>query len=194
MNSFGNMSNFSSQRGDVIPKGYSSGQMQQFTPEQLELFKQMFSQVSPDSYTSRLARGDQDLFNEIEDPALRQFSELQGNLASRFSGMGSGARNSSGFQNASNQASSDFASSLQSQRQQLMQKAIQDLMGMSEGLLNQRPYERFLNEKRQKDSSSSSGWGGLIGAGLGGVGGFLAGGPAGALAGAGLGQKVGSSF
>jgi len=187
------MNNYSSQRGNIIPKGYSSGQLQQFTPEQMDLFKQLFSQVSPESYTSRLASGDQGLFNEIEEPALRQFSELQGNLASRFSGMGSGARRSSGFQNSANQASSDFASNLQSQRQQLMQKAIMDLMGMSSELLSQRPYEQFLNEKPQKQSSSS-GWGGLLGAGLGGLGGFALGGPGGALAGAGLGQRVGSSF
>ena len=28
--------------GDVIPKGYRKGQLQQFTPEQMELFQQMF--------------------------------------------------------------------------------------------------------------------------------------------------------
>ncbi len=135
--------------GNKIPKGYSQGQIQQFTPEQMQLFSQMFSQVSPDSYTSRLAGGDESLFQEMEAPAMKQFSELQGGLASRFSGMGSGARRSSGFQNASNQASSDFAQSLQSRRQELQRNAIQDLMGMSNNLLGQRPYENFMVEKQQ---------------------------------------------
>ena len=53
----------------------------------------------------------------MEAPALKQFSGLQGNLASRFSGMGSGARRSSGFQNTSNQAASDFAQQLQANKQ-----------------------------------------------------------------------------
>jgi hypothetical protein len=129
--------------------GYKAGQLQNFTPEQMQLFQQLFSNVGPDSYTSRLAGGDQSIFNEIEQPAMKQFSELQGNLASRFSGMGSGARKSSGFQNTSNQAASDFASQLQSQRQGLQRQAIQDLFGMSNDLLNQRPYQQFLYEKEK---------------------------------------------
>lgn len=179
--------------GNIIPKGYNYGQIQQFTPEMMELFKRLFSQVSPDSYTSRLAGGDQSLFGEIEAPALRQFNELQGGLASRFSGMGTGGRKSSGFQNASNQAAADFAQQLQSQRQELQRNAIRDLMEMSQGLLGQRPYDQFLVEKPQRQKKSS-GWGGAVGAGLGGLGGFFAGGPAGAMTGAQLGYGVGSSF
>lgn len=177
--------------GNKTPKGYRSGQMSQFTPEQMQLFQQMFSQVSPESYTSRLAGGDESLFNEMEAPALKQFSGLQGNLASRFSGMGMGGRKSSGFQNSANTAAQDFASQLQSQRQGLQRQAIQDLQSMSQSLLGQRPYEQFLVPKQQKQSS---GWGGLAGAGIGAAGGFLAGGPAGALAGGKLGYNVGSSF
>jgi len=174
-----------------IPSGYKLGQLQQFTPEQMQLFQQLFSNVGPQSYLSQLAGGDEDIFNQIEGPAMKQFSELQGNLASRFSGMGSfGGRKSSGFQNMSNQATSDFAQQLQSQRHNLQRQAIMDLMGLSENLLGQRPYEQFLAKKQQKQG----GWGGLVGAGLGGVGGFFAGGPAGALAGANLGYKVGSGF
>jgi hypothetical protein len=109
--------------------GYKPAQMQQFTPDQMQLFQQMFGQVSPDSYLSKLAGGDESMFNQIEAPAMRQFQGLQGNIASRFSGMGSGgARRSSGFQNTMNQASSDFASDLQSQRMGLQRNAIKDLM------------------------------------------------------------------
>jgi hypothetical protein len=128
--------------------GYRPAQLQQYTPEQLDLFKHSFSHVGPGSFTSRLAGGDEDIFNQIEAPALKQFSGLQGNLASRFSGMGSGARRSSGFQNTANQASSDFAQLLQSQRTDLQRNAIRDLSDMSNQLLNQRPYENMLLQKQ----------------------------------------------
>lgn len=135
--------------GNIIPKGYEQGQIQQFTPEQMQLFQQMFGQVGPESYTSRLAGGDQNLFDQMEQPALKQFSALQGNIASRFSGMGSGARRSSGFQNTMGQAGMDFASQLQSNRQSLQRQAIQDLMGMSSDLLGQKPTEQFLAPKQK---------------------------------------------
>lgn len=127
--------------------GYKRHQLQQFTPEQMQLFQQMFGHVSPDSYTSRLAQGDPELFAEMEAPSLRQFSGLQGNIASRFSGMGQGATRSSGFQNTMNQAASDFAQDLASKRQGLQRQAILDLHGMSQDLLGQRPYEEFLTPK-----------------------------------------------
>jgi len=140
--------------GDVVPTGFNLGQLQQFTPEQQNLFGDLFSHVGQDSYTSRLARGDQDLFNEIEAPAFRQFSGIQSGIASRFSGMGSfGARNSSGFQNTQTAAGVNFAQDLQANRQGLQRQAIKDLMGMSEMLLNQRPQERFLEEKQPKKRS-----------------------------------------
>lgn len=196
-NSGRNMSgNSMSGQGDIIPKGYKKGQLQNFTPEMMELFQSLFSQLDPESYLSRLAGGDQSMFDEIEAPALRQFSELQGGLASRFSGGGGGqgalsSRRSSGFQNTANSAASNFAQELQSKRQGLQQQALSDLFGLSNTLLQQRPYENLLAPKQQKERS---GWGGLIGAGLGGAGGFFAGGPAGALAGANLGYNVGSAF
>ena len=127
--------------------GYRTGQMQQFTPEQMQLFQSLFSHVSPNSYLSKLAQGDEATFGQIEKPALQQFGALQGNLASRFSG--AGARHSSGFQNTMNQASSDFAGQLQSQRQGLQRQALMDLLGISESLLGQRPYENFLMPKKQ---------------------------------------------
>jgi hypothetical protein len=124
--------------------GYRPASLSNYTPEQMGLLQRLFSHVGPDSYTARLAGGDQSLFDEIEAPAMRQFQGLQGNISSRFSGMGNGARKSSGFQNTINQASSDFASDLQSQRMGLQRNAIRDLMEMSNQLLNQRPYENFM--------------------------------------------------
>jgi hypothetical protein len=133
--------------GNVIPKGYQQGQLQQFSPEQMQLFQQMFGHLGPDSFLGKLAAGDESQFEQLEAPALRQFSGIQGNIASRFSGMGSGGRKSSGFQNTMGGAASDFAQQLQSQRMGLQQNAIRDLMGMSNQLLGQRPYENTLTEK-----------------------------------------------
>lgn len=183
------------QRGDILPKGVRAGQLAQFTPQQMKLHQQQFQHVGPDSYLSRLAGGDEGIFNEIEAPALRQFNALQGNIASRFSGGGAGSlgsRRSSAFQNTSSQASQDFAGDLASRRQQLQRQALQDLMGFSNDLLNQRPYERFQYEKPPKKEGFN--WQGLAGAGVGAVGGFLAGGPAGAFAGGKAGYDVGSGF
>src|ERR1700758_2426047 len=135
--------NFGSMK-EKIPSGYKKGMLQQFTPEQMQLFQQMFGHVGPESYLSKLAGGDQSTFGDIEAPALRQFNELQGNIASRFSNMGGGgsqralgARRSSGFQNTINSAASNFAQDLQSQRQGLQRQALMDLMGISNSLLGQ---------------------------------------------------------
>lgn len=179
--------------GNKIPKGYNASQLQKFTPEQMNLFQQMFSNVSPDSFTSKLAGGDENTFNQMEAPAMRQFSQLQGNIASRFSGMGSGARRSSGFQNTINQAGSDFAQDLQSRRQELQRNAIKDLMGMSSNLLGQQPYEQFLTPKQQKPSFLQSLLGGIAPIAGAGIGGFF-GGPMGASVGSQIGSAFGSGF
>lgn len=127
--------------------GYRHFKTQSFTPEQMKLFQSMFGQLGPDSFLGRLAGGDESMFEQLEAPALRQFSSLQGQLGSRFSGMGTGARRSSGFQNTANQAASDFAQQLQSQRMGLQRQAINDLMGFQNQLLGQRPYEQFAAPK-----------------------------------------------
>jgi hypothetical protein len=180
-------------RGDKIPEGFNAGQLQQFTPDQMQLFQQLFSHAGPESYLSKLAGGDQSQFDQMEAPAWRQFQEAQGQLGSRFSQMSPGAMSAqrgSGFQNSAGQLGSDFAMQLQSNRQSLQRQAIQDLMGLSSTLLGQRPYDRFLQEKPQSQSTALGGWGGALGAGIGGLGGFFAGGPAGAFAGANIGSKA----
>lgn len=136
--------------GNQIPKGYKMGQLQQFTPGQTNLMNQRMQDVGPDSYLSRLAGGDQSAYAEMEAPAMRQFQELQGQNASRFSGMGMGAQRGSGFKNTMNQATSDFAQDLAAKRMDYRRQAIQDLMGFSSDLLGQRPYEKFLTKKAPK--------------------------------------------
>lgn len=185
----------SSQYGSRGPTGRIAGHqvesMQQYTPEQMQLFQSLFSHASPGSYLSKLAGGDQGTFEQMEAPAMRQFSGLQGGLASRFSGMGLGARRSSGFQNTSNQASSDFAQQLQSRRGELQRQAIQDLRGLSGDLLGYEPYKQFGSEQKQPF------WQQLLGGALplaGGALGGLFGGPAGAAIGGRIGSAAGQAF
>jgi len=177
-------------QGDKVPSGYKNYQMANYTPEQMGLFDQSLQNVGPESYLSRLAGGDQSMFEEMERPALRQFGELQGNIASRFSAGGGGpgalsGRRSSGFQNTMGKASSDFAQQLQANRLGLRQQAIKDLHSMSQQLLGNRPYERWMEEKKP------SGWESFGQAALPFVGGAIGGvfgGPAGAMAGYQVGQ------
>lgn len=170
--------------------GYKTRNIPRFTPEQMDLFQRSFGHVAPGSYISRLAAGDEALHAEREAPALRQFAELQGGLASRFSGGGSmGSRHSSGFQNTANQASANFAQDLQSQRQQLQRQAILDMLGISSSLLEQRPYEEYLEEEKHEPSFWERLFGGAATLGGAGIGGFF-GGPAGAQ----VGGKIGSQF
>ena len=134
--------------GNKIPSGFRSGKMQQFTPEQFGLFRDLFSHVSPQSYLSKLAGGDEETFRQTEAPALRQFQELQGSLASRFGAAGTGVRRSSGFQNLMGRDASNFAQQLQANRQGLQRQALQDILGISQTLLGQRPYDQFLTQAR----------------------------------------------
>ena len=138
----------SARSGEAIPKGYKKGSIQQFTPEMMQLFEQMMGQLGPDSFLSKIAAGDEEAFSQMEAPAMRQFQGMQGQLASRFSGMGMGGRKSSGFQNTANNAASEFAQQLQSQRMGLQSQALRDLQSMGNQLLGQRPYENFLSEKK----------------------------------------------
>lgn len=197
MSGFGGMgASGANLRGNVVPKGYKQGQLQQFTPEQMQLFQSMFSQVQPGSYLSKLAGGDEATFSQIEAPALRQFGQLQGDIASRFSQQAPGAlsaRGGSGFKNTINTAASDFAQDLQARRMGLQRQAIQDLMGISQDLLGQRPYEQFLIKQQPRQS----GWAKALGIGLpiaGAALGGIFGGPAGASIGGSLGGMASSGF
>lgn len=162
---------------------------QKFTPQQMKLFKSLFSQVDPGSYLSKLASGDPELMAKMEKGQLRDFSSTMGNLASRFSGAGTGGRHSSGFKLAQGQEARQFQEQMQAQRQQLQQQAIKDLMGLSQGLLGQDPYEQFLVEPQGKQEWWQQAIGGgapLAGAAIGGY--------AGGLPGAKLGGSLGSAF
>lgn len=182
--------------GNKIPKGYKTGRLQQYTPEQMGLFQQMFAHTAPGSQLSKMASGDQESFAPQEALAQRDFQNFQGQLGSRFSELAPGAmsaRRGSGFQNAATQGSQDFALQLSAQRQQLQRQALADLMGISGSLLEQRPYEQFLVKKQQKPSFGSRLFGAaapIAGAALGGA----FGGPGGAMLGGQIGSQIGSGF
>lgn len=79
--------------------------------------------------------GDEATWSKLEAPAMRQFGALQGNIASRFSGMGSGGRRSSGFQHAVGGAGADLAERLQANRLGLQNQATESLMGLYKSLM-----------------------------------------------------------
>lgn len=137
----------SSLQKEKIPGGYKKAQLNNFTPEMMDLFMQMIEHLGPDSFLSKLASGNPEMFEQMEAPAMKQFQELSGQNASRFSGMGMGARKGSGFQNYQNQATSDFAQQLQANRLGLQNEAIGNMQGYANALLGQRPYEKSLAEK-----------------------------------------------
>jgi hypothetical protein len=146
------MSSLSGSRGSAgnnIPKGYAAGKIQQYTPEAMNLYRQQFGLVGPGSHLYEQAMGSDQGFAPYEDYARRQFQEFSGQNASRFSGLGMGARHGSGFQNQQTQGAQDFASTLAMQRQGLQRQALMDLMGISESLLGQRPQEQFLVPKKK---------------------------------------------
>ncbi len=135
---------------EKVPSGYKKSVVNTYSPEAMQLLEQLMQHLGPDSYLSKIASGDQSFFEEMEAPAMRQFQGLQGDLASRFSGAGMGSRKGSGFMNAANQQTSDFAQDLQSKRQQMQMEAIKELMGMGSSLLSKNnPYETDVVEKNK---------------------------------------------
>ena len=180
------------QMKEKIPSGYSKNSIKQFDDNQMNLYNQLFGHLGPDSYLSKLASGDQSTFGEIEAPALKQFSALQGQMGSRFSGMGTGGQKSSGFQNSMNSAAQDFAGQLQSQRQGLQSQALRDLMGFSNQILGQRPYQNVLTQKEESPWARIIGQ--FAGAVPGAVAGYAKGGWGGAAQGASGGLDVAKSI
>lgn len=176
--------------GNKIPKGMEMARIQNFTPEMMQLFQQMIGNLGPDSFLSKIAGGDQSAFEEMEAPAHRQFNEKIGGLASRFSGQGMGARRSSGFQNESSAAASNFAQDLQSRRVDMRNQAMRDLQSMGNELLRQKPYNQSLVEEETPWwKEMISGAMPYIGAGIG----SLAG-PAGTAIGGAAGSYFGNKF
>lgn len=133
--------------GSKVPKGYKQFQLQQFTPEQMEMFKGLLPYLGNESWLAKLAGGDEGEFEKIEAPLKREYGEMLGGLSSKFSGMGMGGQKSSGFQNTMTSAASNFAQELGAKRHGLKSQALKDLFEMSNMMMGQRPYETGLVEK-----------------------------------------------
>lgn len=102
-----------------------------------------------------LAGGDEESFDQMEAPSYAAFDKLLGTLGSRFSEFG--ARDSSAFQNAVSGAGGQLAQNLGSQRHDVMQSALDKLLGLSNSVLGQKPYENSYQQNSKVD------WGALIG-------------------------------
>jgi len=169
--------------------GYKQISMPTKSNDQMELFRTLLGGAQGGlgggglSQLSNLASGgDEAMWSQLEAPAMRQFGQLQGDIASRFSGMGSGARRSSGFQNSMNSAAVDLSERLQSQRMGLQQSAIQQLLGLSQSLLGTDLQENmFMPKKKPFWQELLGGMSPGIGQGVGTVGGMWLGKKAGLL-------------
>lgn len=107
-------------------------------------FPQMLQQIM------QMAQGgNEDMWGKIEAPALRQFGQLQGDIASRFSGAGMGARKGSGFQNTMGGAAADLSERLQANRMGLQNRAQDQLMGLYQNLMGQDLSTNQLIEKKK---------------------------------------------
>lgn len=121
------------------------------------------------SNLSKMASGDQSTFDQMEAPALRQFSGLQGNFSSKYAGgQGSSSLQNSRFQNAMGGANADFAERLSSNRMGMQQSAIEQLMHLAEHLLGTKTFESSLIPKKPSLLSQILG-------GIGGLGGKVGG-------------------
>ena len=170
------------------PSGYNLKQMPNFNPQQMQLFKMLLGQTQGGlgggglDWLSKLASGDESIFEQTEAPMHNAFNAKLGDIGSRFANMG--AVGSSAFQNATSGAASQFAQELGANRVNLQKDALERLLGLSQNLLSQRPHENILQQKDQGFD-----WGGL----LGGLAGSF-GGPALAGVGSAAGSYFGKKF
>jgi hypothetical protein len=142
--------------GGLGGTGYKAIQTSTKTPGQLDYYNKIMGGIGQGTdaalqgLTSQALGGNEDYWKQLEAPAKRQFQEQQGQIASRFSGMGSGGRNSSGHQNAQSGASVDFAERLGAQRLGLQKQAWEQLLGMGTHLFDQNLFETSIIPKKKK--------------------------------------------
>lgn len=165
--------------------GYKALQMPNKSNEQMDIFKQLGAGSSGDisSLLQQLrglaGGGDEETWGKLEAPALRQFGQLQGQIASRFSAGGGGpgamsSRRGSGFNNAQGGAAADLAERLQGNRLGLQQGAQDRLMQLYQSLLGENLFETSLVPKKkpwwQTGLEGLSGVAGTVGGTAGGIG------------------------
>lgn len=143
--------------------GYKTAQLPNFTPEMMNLFQSLLGSFGQGAqggsdFLSKLANGDEETFQGMEAPAMRNFEKFLGQAGTRFADLG--AQDSSYFENAVSGAGADLSQNLQSQRNNMQQQAIQSLLNNSQQLLGQHPYQNFIGPNQQKQGTD---WGGLFG-------------------------------
>jgi hypothetical protein len=165
--------------------GYNLATVPRLNPESKNLFQSLLGGINQPQLaeglglTSRLAGGDQSSFEQLERPAYTALEKAGAQLASRFSGLGSGARHSSAFANALAGEAGELGERLAGQRMGLQRQALADLLGLSQMLFGNQPDEYALVEKPQKQSL----WGPILSALAGGLGTAFGGPLGGAVAG-----------
>ena len=182
----------SSATGSMAPRGnisgYKTSQISNFTPEMMNLFQMLLGGTQGGlggglDFLSKLSSGDEGQFQKLEAPAMRQLQGQLGQIGSRFAN--AGALGSSAFQQEASGAATDLSERLQSQRMGLQQGAIDRLLGLSQNLLQQKPYENVMSKK--------TGFMDILGSLLGGIGGGIGGGLTGG-AGGGIASLIKSLF
>lgn len=178
------------------PSGSEIVQVPKYSPERMQQIEQLRGSIEPGAlkgadFLSKIAGGDQSMFEQMEAPAMRQFEQLQGKTASRFSGLGMGSRRSSGFENTMSGHATDLAERLQGKRMGFQQNAIKQLMELYGNMMKDDPYQMYFQDEDEGDpwggamsgaisgatigSSLLPGWGTAIGGALGGLGGYFGG-------------------
>lgn len=161
--------------------GYNQIKLPTKSPEQMDIFSQL-SSGSGGNIQSILKQlqglsdgGDEDYWSQLEAPALRQFDKRQGDIASRFSGMGMGGRRSGAFQTAVGNENTDLQERLSAQRLGIQGNARNQLMELYRSLLGENLSDSGLTPKPQSFLKQLGiGLSGGVGQGIGTAAGALA--------------------
>jgi hypothetical protein len=155
-----------------LPKGFGQFSMQTMGPGQSQIYdliRGQFQGGAGDVYKNLLsmASGDQGMFQQLEAPALRQFQQqIAPGIASRYAG--SGISGSSGMQNSLAAAGGNLAENLQSQRMNLMQQSMHDVLSLGNTLLASpdRQYGLYQKQNMLRDLMQMLGGAGSQAAGI----------------------------
>ena len=131
--------------------GYKAHQIQNYTPQAMKFYEDYMDKIGGGAmkgadYYTKIAAGDQSVFDEIEKPAYNAYEKQIGALGNRFSHLG--ALDSNYFENATAGAGRELQENLASKRTELRQKAIDTLMNQSSALLDKKPFETVYEKEK----------------------------------------------
>lgn len=138
-----------------IPQGYDTFNYETMGGGQKQLYDYLQSMMMNQGGKGMqnlfgMAGGDQDLYSQLEAPAMRQFQQqIAPGIANRYTG--SGLKGSSGFENSLANAGSNLAENLQSQRMGYQQHAMDRVMELMERLTGMSTNQAGLVQKPQTD-------------------------------------------